>query len=56
MQTGIYSAQDNHGRSIQQTEDYRIKNTLVSYIHVHFGSNGRIADNFAAFAKGERTA
>lgn len=55
-QTGIYSVKDNHGRSIQQAEGFRYKNTLASYIHVHFGSSSHMAQQFAAFVKGERTA
>ncbi len=55
-QTGIYSVKDNHGRSIQQAEGFRYKNTLASYIHVHFGGSSHMAQQFAAFVKGERTA
>jgi cobyrinic acid a,c-diamide synthase len=29
-------------------EGYRIKNCLASYIHLHFGSNGRVAEEFVA--------
>ncbi len=53
-QTGIYSVQDSHGRIIQKNEGFRYKNTLASYVHLHFGSNRRIAEHFARCVKGER--
>ena len=37
-------------------EGFQRKNTLASYIHIHFGSNERRAMLFAGFIKGERTA
>jgi cobyrinic acid a,c-diamide synthase len=51
----MYSVRDS--RSLDKgTEGYRYKTTLASYIHVHFGSNPRIPERFAAFIKGERKA
>ena len=38
------------------TEGFRVKRTLASYVHVHFGSNPHIAEQFAGFVKGERKA
>lgn len=38
------------------TDGFRIKNTLASYIHVHFGSSAHIAERFTAFVQGERIA
>ncbi len=40
-----YSVKDGSG-DIIQNEGYRIKNTLGSYIHLHFGSNELIANKF----------
>jgi cobyrinic acid a,c-diamide synthase len=54
-QKRIYSVRDKNGLDVQ-IEGFRVKNTLASYIHVHFGSNMNIAKGFAAFVKGERTA
>lgn len=51
----VYSMCDSRGISLP-VEGYRRKNTLASYVHVHFGSNRGIAGSFAAFVKGERTA
>lgn len=51
----VYSMCDGRGKSLP-VEGYRRKNTLASYVHVHFGSNRGIAGSFAAFVKGERTA
>ena len=42
----IYAVRDKNGVSVAP-EGYRIKNTLASYIHVHFGSNLNIAKRFA---------
>jgi cobyrinic acid a,c-diamide synthase len=39
------------GAQYIQDEGYRFRNTLASYIHVHFGSNPAIAGNFVHFAK-----
>jgi len=53
--TKIYAVQDKTGEYIQE-EGYRFQNTLASYVHIHFGSNRRIADNFATYVEGERIA
>jgi cobyrinic acid a,c-diamide synthase len=50
-QQTIYSAKDSADNIIND-EGYQIKNTLGSYIHIHFGSNHLIAENFANFCKG----
>ncbi|MBZ0158259.1 MAG: cobyrinate a,c-diamide synthase [Alphaproteobacteria bacterium] len=44
----IYSVRDRTGR-ILPGEGYRVRTTLASYIHVHFGSNADIAESFAHF-------
>ena len=50
----IYSVKDGSGKSLQD-EGYRVKNTLGSYMHIHFGSNTSIAKNFVEFtAKTQR--
>ncbi len=41
----IYSVRNNHGELVS-TSGYKSKNTLASYIHIHFGSNSEIAWNF----------
>ncbi len=43
-----YSVSDGSGVYLHD-EGYRIKNTLGSYIHIHFGSNPEIAENFVDF-------
>jgi len=53
-QTRIYGVNDKAGEYVRD-EGFRFKNTLASYIHIHFGGNRSIAANFAAFVKGERT-
>lgn len=45
-----YSLQDGSGGFIQD-EGYSVGKTLASYVHVHFGSNSRIADNFLNFIR-----
>jgi cobyrinic acid a,c-diamide synthase len=50
----VYSLRDSRGK-VLPAEGFRYKNTLVSYVHVHFGSNRRIAEHFAGFIKGEIT-
>jgi len=50
----VYLLTDSGGK-VFPVEGYRYKNTLVSYVHVHFGSNRRIAEHIAGFIKGERT-
>ena len=46
----IYSVKDNSGRHIYD-EGYKVKNTLASYVHIHFGSNHNIAETFIKSAK-----
>ncbi len=48
--TSIYSVKDGTGNDLQD-EGYKVKNTLGSYVHVHFGSNPDIADNFINFSR-----
>jgi len=48
--TTCYSLFDNTGQDLQN-EGYRIKNTLASYVHLHFGSNSNIAKTFINFIK-----
>lgn len=47
-----YSVRDGQGKDIE-IEGYRIKNTLASYIHIHFGSNRDAAKDFVDFAQGK---
>ncbi len=49
-QTRIYSVRNNTGQNIQD-EGYKFKNTLASYIHIHFGSNPDIAGNLIDFIR-----
>ena len=42
----VYSLRDSRGKVIP-AEGFRIRNTLASYVHVHFGSNERIVEHFA---------
>jgi len=46
----IYSVKDGAG-NVLKDEGYRIKNVLGSYIHIHFGSNRAIANNFVQCIK-----
>lgn len=48
--TRIYTVRDKYGKEALP-EGFRIRNTLASYIHVHFGSNPNIAKRFAGFAE-----
>ncbi len=48
--THIYSVMDNSGERLSD-EGFMIKNTLASYIHIHFGSNPWIADSFLNFIR-----
>lgn len=47
-QTTVYSIKDSMGNDIG-IEGYKVKNTLASYVHVHFGSSENIAENFTGF-------
>jgi cobyrinic acid a,c-diamide synthase len=51
----IYAVSDKAGGHVRD-EGFRFMNTLASYVHVHFGSNPRIAEQFATFIKGVTTA
>ena len=46
----IYSVRNNHGEFVN-TAGYKFKNTLASYVHIHFGSNPGAAVNFVDFIK-----
>jgi cobyrinic acid a,c-diamide synthase len=46
----IYMVKDGSDNYIYE-EGYRVKHTLGSYIHIHFGSNQSIAKNFINYAK-----
>ncbi|OGW39500.1 MAG: hypothetical protein A2010_18815 [Nitrospirae bacterium GWD2_57_9] len=46
----IYTVRDKYGKETLP-EGFRIRNTLASYIHVHFGSNRNIAKRFVGFLK-----
>ena len=48
--SAIYSVRDSSGKQIQD-EGHTFKNILASYVHIHFGSNPDIADNFVRFIK-----
>ena len=48
----VYRIKDGSGADIAD-EGYRHGNTLASYIHVHFGSNGAIASHFINFKEGK---
>jgi cobyrinic acid a,c-diamide synthase len=45
-----YSLKNNSGERLSD-EGYRFKNTLASYVHVHFGSKPNAAVNFVDFIK-----
>jgi cobyrinic acid a,c-diamide synthase len=45
-----YKVKNGSGQNIQD-EGYKFKNTLASYIHIHFGSNPDIAGNFIDFIR-----
>jgi len=51
----VYTVRDGQGRE-KEREGFRYKNILASYVHLHFGSNARIAGNIAAYIKGEGSA
>ncbi len=44
-----YDLRDGNGKDLPG-EGYRVKNTLGSYVHVHFGSNKDIAGSFISFS------
>ncbi len=46
----IYSVRNNHNEFVN-TSGYKFKNTLASYVHIHFGSNPGAAVNFVDFIK-----
>jgi len=46
----LYSVKDSDGEA-RDDEGYSYKNTLASYIHLHFGSNPQIASNFINFIR-----
>ncbi len=46
----VYSVKDGSGNDLK-TEGYKAKNVLGSYIHIHFGSNPSIAQNFVNLVK-----
>ncbi|RJR20706.1 MAG: cobyrinate a,c-diamide synthase [Nitrospiraceae bacterium] len=46
----IYSVKNGEAQYIYD-EGYRVRNTLGSYIHMHFGSSLTIANSFIGFAK-----
>jgi len=50
----VYLLHDSRGKVIS-AEGFRYKNTLASYVHVHFGSNRRISEHIAGLIKGEIT-
>jgi len=41
----VYSVRNNHGEFVNSS-GYKFKNTLASYIHMHFGSSPEIVRNF----------
>ncbi|MBI5740053.1 MAG: cobyrinate a,c-diamide synthase [Nitrospirae bacterium] len=49
-QQSIYSVRDGSGNLLPD-EGYRIKNTIGSYVHTHFGSNREIAKIFIDYIK-----
>ena len=50
----VYAVTDGSGKD-RAAEGYRYKNTLGSYIHVHFGSNRTVGRSFIDFIKKGRT-
>lgn len=47
----IFLVRDNRGGDVA-CEGFRFRNTLASYVHLHFGSNPACAGNFINFVKG----
>jgi len=50
----VYAVTDGSGKS-RAAEGYCYKNTLGSYIHVHFGSNRTVSRSFIDFIRKGRT-
>lgn len=48
-----YQVRDRSGLTLPD-EGYRVRNTLASYIHLHFGSRPEAAGRFVMFAGQER--
>lgn len=48
--TKVYSVRDNNGELLED-EGFSYKNTLASYIHLHFGSNINTANSFINFIR-----
>jgi cobyrinic acid a,c-diamide synthase len=46
----IYSVKDGSGNTLDD-EGYKVKNTLGSYIHIHFGSNPAVAGHLVHYSK-----
>lgn len=46
----VYLVRDRRGQAVGD-EGYRAGNTLGSYIHLHFGSNPQLAENFVGFCR-----
>lgn len=46
----IYQVRDRRGQDVEH-EGCRVLNTLGSYIHLHFGSNPQLAENFVSFCR-----
>ena len=46
----VYLVKDRHGQAVGE-EGCRVGNTLGSYIHLHFGSNPQVAENFVSFCR-----
>ncbi|BCB97396.1 cobyrinate a,c-diamide synthase [Dissulfurispira thermophila] len=50
VHSSLYAVKNNAGQNLPD-EGYKFKNTLASYIHIHFGSNSNIAKSFISFIK-----
>jgi cobyrinic acid a,c-diamide synthase len=49
---GLYGVRDGSGELVSGDEGYTFKKTIASYIHIHFGSNGHIAQELLRHAQG----